>query len=422
MSLATLNGVTATAVRVSIPANGLWWAEVECASGDSMTGAATLVVDDLTLRGTIITGGAYEARTRYRIVGGAGGWGRTIAARAYVNDLSPKKSAILADAARECGETLGTVPASDTVAGGAYVRASGPASRVLDDLYPRGWYVDEAGVTQIGRRARVTYTGTATRITDDHAQVRFELAPPSLAGLLPGAVVDGVEAVDVEHVVGPDGVRTTLWGKGPADTSRMSAALERIVGQFTARHRFYAPWEYRVVARTAERLDLQAVRASAGMPDLRAVKIRPGVGGARVHPTLGSLCLVSFVNGDPARPVVTSFDDQDGAGWVPTEIALQAGATGASPTEHATSAEALVLFVWAALAPLATPLGGAAAVAGAIGTALAAMSSATLDSIDTAAALPAGTTKTAIANLLAAKTADTTGKAPSIGWPNVRGG
>lgn len=422
MSLATLNGVTATAVRVSIPANGLWWAEVECASGDSMTGAATLVVDDLTLRGTIITGGAYEARTRYRIVGGAGGWGRTIAARAYVNDLSPKKSAILADAARECGETLGTVPASDTVAGGAYVRASGPASRVLDDLYPRGWYVDEAGVTQIGRRARVTYTGTATRITDDHAQVRFELAPPSLAGLLPGAVVDGVEAVDVEHVVGPDGVRTTLWGKGPADTSRMSAALERIVGQFTARHRFYAPWEYRVVARTAERLDLQAVRASAGMPDLRAVKIRPGVGGARVHPTLGSLCLVSFVNGDPARPVVTSFDDQDGAGWVPTEIALQAGATGVYPTEHATSAEAAVLLVQQTLAALGAALTAAGSPTGATVTTLSNDAGVAAIVAATAVGTLGLTVQSAIDLALAGKSADANGRVPSLGWPNVRGG
>lgn len=415
MSTATINGRTVLEGRVHLPAWGAWTAVVETDLSEQTSGAATIVLGDLTLKGTIVSAGIADAtRTRYRIVGGAGGWGRTVSRRAYTNDAGIKRALIVGDAARDCGETMGTV--TGTV-GVSYVRHEGPAARVLDDVAARDWYVDELGVTQIGKRARTTVTPSPHVLTVDAARGRVDLAPELLAGLVPGVVVSGVEALDVEHTVSGDGkVRTTIWGLSIADT------LGRLVEAKTEHHKFFAPWEYRVVLRTGERLDLQAVRVSSGMPDLRNVRIRPGLAGGRAHPKLGSTVLVSFVNGDPSRPVVTGFDEQDGAGWVPDEIALQAGTTGASPTEHATSAEALVLFVYESLLALATPLGGAAAVGLALKTALLAIAGTSLDAIDVVNAEAPGTTKGRIATALAAKTADTGGDTPSLGWPNVRGG
>lgn len=411
MTFATINGRAVLEGRVHLPAWGVWTATVETDISTETTGAAVIVLGDLTLRGTIISAGVSDgSRTRYRIAGGGGGWGRTLSSRAYTNDLGVKRALVVGDAARDCGETVGTI--TGTV-GTSYVRQEGPGARVLDDVAPRGWYVDEAGVTQVGRRPRTTLASPPQVLTTDIARGRVVVSAEQLAGLVPGVVVADVEALDVEHTIGGDGkVRTTLWGLSLAD------ALGRLVDARTEHHRYFAPWEYRVVRRSGERLDLQAVRVSSGMPDLRNVRIRPGLAGGRAHPMLGSTVLVSFIDGDPSRPVVTAFDEQDGPGWVPDEIAVQAGSTGAAPTEHATSAEALVLFVYQTLAALSTPLGGAAAVKAAIATALAAMSGASLDDID---AVP-GTTKTAIDVLLAAKSADTSGKVPSVGWPNVRGG
>ncbi len=321
MSLAKLNGSVVTSCRVSIPAWGCWHADVEADTATVLTGAVVLELDDLTLRGTILTGGAYEARKRYRIVGGAGGWGRTIAAKSEANDLGVKLSTVLTSAAQACGETMGTIPAGTV--GSAFVRAAGPAARVLDEVAPRGWYVDEAGVTQIGRRAAVTYAGGAPRTSTNVAQGCIELAPTGIATLLPGAIVDGIEAVDVEHVL--DGkLRTTIWGRGISDTSRLPSAMQRMVEAFTAHHKFFAPWEYRVVQRNGERMHLQVVRVSSGLPDLLNVRVRPGVAGLRAHPKVGGSVLVSFINGDPARPVVTSFDDADSPGFVSDETAVAA--------------------------------------------------------------------------------------------------
>ena len=310
-SLATLNGQIVTACRVSMPAWGLWWAEVECGSSDVLKGAVSLVLDDLTLAGTIVTGGPYQTRNRYRIVGGAGGWGKSIPAKSYANDLGVKLATVLTDAAQACGEKMGTIPAVAAV-GPCFPRANEPAARVLDATVPRGWYVDEAGVTQVGRRPAIVFTGQATRLVNDDEQARIDLAPGSgvLSMLVPGAIVDGVEAVDVEHMLsGADGsVRTTIWGMGIADSSRFDAAWARRIGKYTAPMRFFAPWEYRVVLQHADRLDLQIVRVSTGMPDLRSVPLRSGLLGENVDVTLGALCIVAFINGDRTRPIVVGGD------------------------------------------------------------------------------------------------------------------
>lgn len=412
MSTATLNGLVVTRCRVTLPAWGAWYAEVEIDRPETLSGAVTLVLADLTLRGTILSGGPWQGRARFRIVGGAGGWGRTIAAQAYANDVGMKLAKVLGDAAAACGETLGTVPALSV--GPGFVRAEGRASLVLEGLVPAGWYVDEAGVTQVGRRPARAYTGAATRLRTDLAAGTVDLAASELAALLPGAVVDGIEALDVEHTLEAGKLRTTIWGRGAgADAASLPDHLRKIVATLTAGHRYFAPWEYRVVQRVGERYDLQAVRVSSGMPDLRNVRVRPGVAGIRTHLTLGSLVLVSFVDGNPSRPVATAFDDVDAPGFVPADLYLQAGATGAAPTEHATSAEAVVGFVFQALKQMLVPtiIPSEDALATALGVALGAVSSATIPSV----------LKEAIDLALADKDPNTDGTKPGIGWPHVRG-
>lgn len=427
MSLATLNGVAVTRARLQIPAWGVWYADVECASTDVQTGAATLVLDDVTFVGTILSGGTVSARTQYRIAGGAGGWGRRIGPKAYANDIGVKASKVISDAARECGESVGTLPTG--TAGSTYVRAEGPASSVLAELAPEGWYVDEAGVTQIGARASSTYTGAAPRTSSDASRAWIELAPASLAGLLPGVVVDGVTSVDVEHVLEGGALRTSIWGaQAGRTTDPVAAKLAQFIALQTASTRYFAPYRYRVVLRHSERYDLQCVRRSTGMPDLLSVRVCPGVAGARAHLKLGSIVTVQFLDGDPGQPVIAAGDDYDSGGFIPDELALLAGSTGSSPTEHATSAEALVAAVQAVLAYLGaaiTALGAGAptnALTGGVFTT--ASSDAGMAAIVAAAKLITlgVNTKTALDTALSTKAADTLGTTPGLGWPNVRGG
>lgn len=324
MATASLNGHTVTRASASIPAWGCWYAEVTISTAQGLSGRVTLKIADLTLIGTVLAGGADDgtARSHFRIVGGAGGWGRTIKAKSETSDAGVKTLKVIGDAAREVGETLdvSTIPTTDRT-GPYYARRRGPASRVLETLKPQGWYVGEDGITRIGARSGVTMAKTSG-MKINKALGTVELAVESIAKILPGAVVAGITAVDVQHEIAAKGLRSRVWGKQGGTSSRRLEALRTLILQLVPQLPYYGTWEYRVVLLSGSRLDLQPVRVSTGMPDLRGVRMRPGVAGAKSTLIPGARVLVSFVDADPGRPEVIAFEDSEGQGFKPllTEI------------------------------------------------------------------------------------------------------
>lgn len=322
MGLSTLNGHTVTRARVTIPKWGLWYAEASIDREQELAGAVTLVIGDLTLRGTILSGGPQTGRASFRIVAGAGGWGRKIGPKNYATDAGVKVATVLGDAAREVGETLAPISPSQKT-GTSWTRDEGAASKQLELLAPQAWYVDEAGVTRLGARPRSELVGQVTRITPvDQARQRLTLAADKIAPILPGLVVDGLTVVDVLHELTPEGLRSTVWGSLGGGKGRQVDELRALLEQLLPDYRFRGWTEYRVVTVEGDRLNLQAVRVSAGMPDQRRVVVRPGVAGCKSTFTPGARVLVSFVDGDPSRPFVGAAEDADGNGFLPliTEI------------------------------------------------------------------------------------------------------
>ncbi len=324
MSTATLAGHTVTSARVHLPAWGAWWADVTLDVEATLSGAVDLVLADLTLTGKVVSGGVAQGASRYRVAGGAG-WARTAPAKGYGNDAGVKLRTVLGDAAAEAGETLDldTVSASATV-GLAFVRPEGPLAQVLELVAREAWYVAEDGVTRLGRRPGAELATPATRTAVDLSRGTVELAAESLAGLVPGVVVDGLEAIDVHHELGDARLRTLVWGAGVSDTSRRLAAQRRLLALLLPDYKFRGVHEFRVVSQEGERVNLQPVRASAGMPSLRRVRVRPGIPGASAKITLGTLVLVTFIDGSPTRPAVVAFEDADAATFEPIEMNLDA--------------------------------------------------------------------------------------------------
>jgi hypothetical protein len=161
--------------------------------------------------------------------------------------------------------------------------------------------------------------------TVDRARRVVTLAADAIAEIVPGVVVEGIQAVDVLHELAPGGgLRTTIWGSGLASVNRRLVALRRIFEQLDPDRRFRGTYEYRVVSQEFERVNLQPIRVSTGMPDLQRVPVRPGIPGARATHAVGSRVLVAFVDGAPSRPVVMSFEDADGEGFVPLTLELAA--------------------------------------------------------------------------------------------------
>ena len=232
-------------------------------------------------------------------------------------------STVLGDAAREVGEILAAIASTDRV-GLNYTRPEGPASALLERYAPGAWYVDEAGVTHLGARNAGVLPAKVTRIAPvDLAVGKVVLASESIATILPGVVVDGLTAVDVEHTISAEGgIRSTVWG------GQMGGILEqfrKLADQLDPLRKFRGVTEYRVLTLEGSRVNLQPVRSSLGMPDLARVKVRPGVAGCEATLALGARVLVGFVDSDPASPYVASAEDADGGGFLPTLLELCGG-------------------------------------------------------------------------------------------------
>ncbi len=325
--ISALNGHRVTRARVTLPAWGCWYVEASIDSEAALVGAVTIVLADMTLKGTVLSGGSDKGRSHFRIVAGAGGWGETIPRRSYTSDAGVRLATVLGDAAAAAGETLdmSTVGTSARV-GPAYARPEGPASRVLELLAPSSWYVGEDGLTRLGRRPLTALTAKVSIASVDRGRAKVVLASDTIAGLVPGVVVEGIEALDVLHEIDADGgLRSTIWGSvdGGA-SSRGVSALRALLEQLDPARAFRGVTEYRVVTLEGKRVNLQPVRVSTGMPDLRRVLARPGVPGAYGTAALGSRVLVGFVDSDESRPFVASFEDAEGEGFVPTDVSLDA--------------------------------------------------------------------------------------------------
>lgn len=322
MSLSTLEGANVTKARVQIGAWGCWWADVDLSEPIELAVGrkVSLVLAGTTCACAVVSGGAFEGRAAYHLVGGAGGWGKRLPKKAYRDSGGVKISSVLGDAASAAGETLAGVPTARI--GEHFARpANDLASTPLHELAPRAWYVGFDGVTRFGSRPAVAYTGDGARVRVDKQAGVYELAVSSIAQLLPGATIDGSEpATDVELRLTPDRLTAIVY-TGRRSSRKLDAMAATIAALFPGL-RFAGSWEYRVVSQLGDRLDLQAVRTAAGMPDLSGVPIRPGVAGTRGSVQLGELVLVCFADNDPSRPQVFAHDAPDAPGWMPLTIEL----------------------------------------------------------------------------------------------------
>lgn len=309
----SINGHRITTARAYIPAWGLWYVDCETDKAVTLSGAVTLVLADLTLKGAILAGASFNERSKFRVVAGFGGWGRSIDRKSYANDAGVKISQVVTDAATAVGEQV-SLTTTDRV-GPAYVRATGPACRVLESVAPSAWYVGEDGVTRLGVRPASTLAEKVTIQNVDHARGTVAIASDKIAKLLPGVTVEGVSALDVHHEISAEGIRTKLWGRLGSTSSRRLDAYRKIFDALDPDRAFRGVYEYRLVAQDGDRADLQAVRVSTGMPDLRRVPVRPGVAGCKATFTPGSRVLVGFVDADPARPFVCGVEEVGGDGF-----------------------------------------------------------------------------------------------------------
>jgi hypothetical protein len=326
-----VNGRSVTEAKIYVPNEGVWFADLDLTDDAALTGSVAITFGATTLRGTVDDGasGVYGLRRRVRVIGGAAGWRKEIKPTGYVNDAGVKASTIANDAAKACGETLGTFTGGADRLGSHYLRNAGPASRTVEDA-ARGvpWWVDYAGVTHVAPRAVATPTPESYEtISYDPQTSSLQLRVEDLQAVGVGSIITKdlpapVTIASFELHVSPTAIRMHAW-VGSGRGSNIISAL-RAIAESAATARITWPCRYRVVDLVGDRVDLQIVKKGTGAPDALSVPMWPGIAGAHVVSAKGAEVIVQFVDGDRADPIVTGFSGRGGKGAVPRRLVLGA--------------------------------------------------------------------------------------------------
>jgi hypothetical protein len=196
------NGHRVTSVDLWIPYYGAPVADVTMADASILANPITLVVGNLSLRMALqldTTGqprqAAFAGSSTARLVGGYGGWQRTIAVAPYRNPKGVMLSRVLSDVAMATGSSASTrervtlASGLDRSLGLFYApESNAPAGRLLMALAGPLWWIDTLGVTQIAsaRPARAITSTTAPEV-HDMGGGRLLVATEDPAAWLPGA-------------------------------------------------------------------------------------------------------------------------------------------------------------------------------------------------------------------------------------------
>ncbi len=333
---ATVNGVRAVRVRLVTTWRGAWFADIDLdpesapvTAADVPSGSVTIVLTppglaQITLVGTVDPDavGRFVSSVPLRVLAGAGGWAKSVPEQQFHSDGGVSSVTVEQSTANAVGETVNDP--SPVALGIDWVRLAGPARRVFGE---RDWYVDGAGVTQVGARPPATPDASIELLSWEPLHQHGMLSGDAL--VLPGTVLtdprfDGPITVrDVVQTFDASGTRAEIWC-GQSTTSKLEATLRNIVNELggLATLKTYL---YRIVSQNGDgRLVLQPVvnpdGSASDAPPLNPVSVWPGMSGLSALYKTSSQVIVGLVGGDPAFPVVVSFQP----GVLPTEATLDA--------------------------------------------------------------------------------------------------
>lgn len=322
-------GIRVISMRLLQPWTGVWLADLELdpelVALAPTSGKVAITVGQpprVTLTGTIDPrgSGAFVEFSHLRVLGGGAGWDQTVAPQHFHSDGGILSTRVYAATGLLVGETVNVL--APISLGIDFVRSAGPASRVLEELE---WWVDLAGVTQVGTRPPAAPDASLTLIRWDPTTQSAELTCDSL--VMPGTLLADpripsgpVTIRDVEQRFDAKGSTVVAWC-GVAPTAQLMGDLRTLVAEFSGQ-KFQRTYLYRIVTQNGAdgRLQLQAVHRDAGLPDTLPLSPWSGLAGASAKYRPGSLVRVSFIAGDPTQPIVDSY--QPGA--IPLESTVDA--------------------------------------------------------------------------------------------------
>lgn len=212
--MATLAGAHVLAATVSLPLTGVWHADVVVDTETDLSGSVTLKDETVELSATVAQGAVFAGRWKGRVVGGAGGMGKLLKAKAYREVfLAVPVADIMVSTGEVLSGNVGAAVLADFVQHWqrAEQRAGAALSAIVIDEAGLNWRVGIDGNVWIGADLFSEQTLDGTQVLeDDPAKKRLLVAPPTIA-LEPGRSFEGKNVSRVVHRIEPARVRTELW-------------------------------------------------------------------------------------------------------------------------------------------------------------------------------------------------------------------
>ncbi len=309
---ASVNGLQIVSGSLMIPLVGIWTADLRLAANVQIAGQCTIIIGNLTLQGFVFRSEPFGGQIRARIIGGRGGWRRSVPPQGYGNPSGVLLSTVLGDVAAAVGEQL-TV-AVDRSIGAAFARvnfADSVASDVLWQMLAQGfipsWHVDVTGMTVTTPWATKTVTSQFVVTDQKPDEGIIEIATEDYASWMPGCVFANplltgtYTSAGVQYVWDNAGKFRFEVLTGDSE-DRVLGPFQQIVQKEIAPLRFYGRYEYEITASSTSTIDGIPTDTDLGLPDVMSCVLRADSISSYLPP-VGGKAEVQFTNGVPTRPV-----------------------------------------------------------------------------------------------------------------------
>ena len=221
---ASVAGNRVTDVTARFPFSGCWTCDLDLHEAVDLTGPVEVVLGTMVLKGTIHPdfSGKFVGSAKVRVVAGKNGWSTRLKAKDYTDDLGVKRSTVIQDAARECGETVTITGDLGRMVGFKFDRHQAPASRTME-LALKGtgysWFLDSNGVTQVAVRSTSEITAAYDLIDFDPRRKVATVAITDPVGIVVGSILRDeklakpLQARELEVTIAGAAMRLMVWGK-----------------------------------------------------------------------------------------------------------------------------------------------------------------------------------------------------------------
>lgn len=312
----TLAGQGIVRGTVTLYEQGDWFGDVTTNSSELIPNGTRveLVVENVTLSGAIVHGGISGDAGRYQLAGRPE-WSKRLAPRPYRSSGAVLRSTIFADVARE---TLGAswsslvVAPPDAKLGGHYERVgtSGGtivlARDVLNSL-ELDWYVRNDGITVFGTRPTGDVT-TETRIlvSDRNGAIGLRYVNcDDIAAFAPGLTFEGETIGELSYIIAPEDVSLQVWTRAASN-----APLDWLRGAWRRlfpRVELQGLYSYSTSGVASNFKHSLRSTGSRHVPDINLADAWT-IAGHTAELVPGTRVLVSFADGNPAKPVIVAVD------------------------------------------------------------------------------------------------------------------